>query len=590
MSVELAVQIFERDGTPPLTTPNATLRARRYSWRAEGGPWQAQVEAEGDAEALGWLMERLGCPIEIGDAEARRVWWGRVVEIRLQHGIVETGVSLRGMVNRIAVAYVDSSTGQRATTAWVQDDDSVALYGKQERLLTLTNATASEAEAYRDRALADLRFPRPTLSLQQGRSVAPRVTMLCAGRWAMLNELYYADAAGYVRNEVEATQHVKVGQDSYINTAIGFEDISDGDRIYDLGSGFGGFLAGDRVIVSGASEPDNNGTKDVTGASGTHLLIATDLDPENPGNSITIAQASGTQSAQSFTISDAGGWRLAEVRLMARAAGSPADNLRVQVCADSGGAPGSVLATASVAAADLAADKLEWVTFAFDSSVSLSASTTYWLVVSRSGSLASASGYAVGIDPSAGYAGGALYVYSGSWAARSPAADLAFVVAGTRDTTDQVEAILTASGQFAGVEIEDTSGIYASPYRDGDATAQTEVEALLRTGTTGGRRLLATMTQEQWIRIYEAPSSTDPHGLHANGQFEDHLGRVVEHHLCPVGIWLQVLDLPSTLDVARETDPTLLFVEEMEYNVDSGLLRPLSYGSRNPWSSRATDG
>mgnify|MGYP001082266345 CR=1 FL=1 len=39
-------------------------------------------------------------------------------------------------------------------------------------------------------------------------------------------------------------------------------------------------------------------------------------------------------------------------------------------------------------------------------------------------------------------------------------------------------------------EIEDASGVYASPYRDGDGMGGTEIAKLLTVGTTAGRRLL----------------------------------------------------------------------------------------------------
>lgn len=154
------------------------------------------------------------------------------------------------------------------------------------------------------------------------------------------------------------------------------------------------------------------------------------------------------------------------------------------------------------------------------------------------------------------------------------------------ETTDQIAAIVTAEGQFlTGTDIETSSGVFSSEYRDGDATALTEIKELLRTGTTNGRRLLATVTRERRLRIYEEPEAgANDYLLLSTGKLRNQYDVPVEDHKCPCGVWAQLKDvLPSFVDVSRLANPTRVFIEQSEYDARSLSLRLQPRGVLSPW-------
>jgi hypothetical protein len=117
--------------------------------------------------------------------------------------------------------------------------------------------------------------------------------------------------------------------------------------------------------------------------------------------------------------------------------GAPADTLVVELQTDSAGVPsGVVLATsAQVSAADLATTDA-WTGFQFPSNVSLSASTTYWLVLGRTGALSDTDFYTFTYDGNL-YAGGTIAEFGASWST-DPNTDLAFVLFGSFAGTTKV--------------------------------------------------------------------------------------------------------------------------------------------------------
>jgi hypothetical protein len=163
------------------------------------------------------------------------------------------------------------------------------------------------------------------------------------------------------------------------------------------------------------------------------------------------------------------------------------------------------------------------------------------------------------------------------------------------DTADQVETIIEAGGQFFGGADVDVwaggggaqgSGITLSDYKDGDATALYEVMKLLETGTTNSRRMLAHVFEILRVRIYEEPVQATSNTWHLDsaGNLYNPVGSLATKANCPAGVWIRLKDIiPATVDISLISDPSLAFVEMMEYDVINDKLRYVARGAPDPW-------
>jgi hypothetical protein len=154
------------------------------------------------------------------------------------------------------------------------------------------------------------------------------------------------------------------------------------------------------------------------------------------------------------------------------------------------------------------------------------------------------------------------------------------------DTANQVGTIIVSKGQFfENLYLEVTSGISMSQMRDGDNTALYFATQMMETGTTNYRRMLAEVDPWRNVRLYEEPARPImPHRLFADGSFEDPFGTPIRKELCPVGFWAQRVDVSSSsADSFLLGDPSLLFVEGMEYDVGKEKLTHRARGDPDPW-------
>ncbi len=160
--------------------------------------------------------------------------------------------------------------------------------------------------------------------------------------------------------------------------------------------------------------------------------------------------------------------------------------------------------------------------------------------------------------------------------------------AGTTEvaTSTQAETILGAEGQFfSGIDLEIASGINTNEYRDGDATALFEVNQLLEMGTDNNLRMLAAVTLARRVEITEENGiSINPHLIGADGSWYDGQGHEIRRSTCPVGIWARMKDvMPPSVDSSALANPALLFIDENEFNVETGRLDHRARGAPDPW-------
>ncbi|MGA9397055.1 MAG: choice-of-anchor R domain-containing protein [Anaerolineaceae bacterium] len=244
--------------------------------------------------------------------------------------------------------------------------------------------------------------------------------------------------------------------------------------------------------------------------------------------------------AQSFTPSNS--WPVESVGLRLRKVGSGhADQLKVEICADAGGQPGTALGMALVAPTGLPAG-MEWVELTLDDPIVLSTGNPCWLVASRSGVPDDANHYIIDLDEELGFSGGCLKLWDGAvWHARSPDADLVFTLNGNAETTTQVVEIITNSGQFlAGTRIEIPSGVYTTPWREGRKSALDELEALMVLGDSEGRELLARVDANRVLVVERKtmPGEADWQVASDGRQVDQHGVRQPRWRV-PVGRWVK---------------------------------------------------
>jgi hypothetical protein len=316
----------------------------------------------------------------------------------------------------------------------------------------------------------------------------------------------------------------------------------------------------------------------VTIIRGNYVQVEEELADETPGATVTV-QGFGEGIAQSFQIGSDAPWTIDGIEVKIRKVGTPSDNVRIALRADSSGDPSTVLEYSSEISADNLSTDFAWTKFSFANTYELQLSTTYWLLVARLGSQDPDDYYEVTVDEDLGYSSGVLKGYNGTaWETRDTDADMAFRVLGAEETTVQIEQLVSQDAQFlTGVDVVDDSGIETHQYRFGEYTAQTELLDLLNIGTTGKRRLLARVNRDRELKVWAEPAEpTQPdYYLRSDGRIVTKLNQPLDAgDLSFVGSWLGFLDvLPGTAALSYIVKPAPFLVEWAEYDIESGRTR-----------------
>ena len=189
------------------------------------------------------------------------------------------------------------------------------------------------------------------------------------------------------------------------------------------------------------------------------------------------AQTANTRVAQSFRL-DGESWPVGEIWLRVGKRGNPSDGLRLELCADSGGAPGTVLTSAEVDAAALPFTP-GWVRFAL-AGPTLSADTPYWLVLGRAGGLDAANTFTAQLSEELSYPGGECRLWDGgTWSLRQPPADLGFRVEGSQSAAELIAALAALHPDLNGLRLDAPLEQPVLRWRDGRSTLLAELQAAL---------------------------------------------------------------------------------------------------------------
>lgn len=259
-------------------------------------------------------------------------------------------------------------------------------------------------------------------------------------------------------------------------------------------------------------------------------------------------------------------WKADTLYIRARKEEAPTDSLRLAIT-DAGG---TVLAYGDLVGADLNTT-LEWVSCPLNALVTLVAGTTYYVRVSRTGVLDNTNYYVIDVVAPPTYPRGFYTYWNGSaWVATTPDADMVFRVTGVEEVSAQISRQLLSAGQFfTSVNMMDTSGVYTNPYNDGEQTAKATVQALLETGTTNSKRLLARVHPNRSVEVYEEPAETSARmTLDSNNRVRTIIGDPIPKSRTPYGEWLRLADIiPASVNTAQMSNPDKMFIEELSYTV-----------------------
>ena len=360
------------------------------------------------------------------------------------------------------------------------------------------------------------------------------------------------------------------------------------DDIFDSAGGLGALRSPEMIRVSG--DGANDGFHLLEQASATALNTDTSLggglSTYAAGPSITIEQGHSIETAETGTTEAPGAsvtlahydqvgqawqtaesWPLGKVAIRCMRVGTPAQPLVLEIRSNSSGAPsGSVLASASVAAADVPT-AMNWVWVAFDRTWAPTAGTLYWLVV-RTAGLSATDYFAVELDSEEIAPDGAALLWTGAaWTAVTPAAaSLPFKVWGEVDAASVLADVLAASPLLVTVDVPVTMGIWLNPYAAGEQTALSVVKRLLGLGTATGERLAATVGPERGVsvRALLAAGETDWR-WGGDGLLRLPSGGPVEEGLLPAGRFVWVDGVPMAWGLERLRTG---FVERAQYDAE----------------------
>lgn len=255
------IDVRRRSGSRVIVPADLSVTVQMCRWAALGGPTAAEVAISGRREQLMALFDWLGCRIRIFNEFGSLVWWGQVDDIEVGLGSISVAAGLGMVANRVMAFYsYDTANGRvDGQTDWSEDAESVARFGRCEKILSLNDTTVEGAEKAIARELE--RYGRPRIAPSFDEGTGARLT--CVGIFSTLERQYWQQLAGReVHSEDVGNVQNAVGWKMGPKTGIILGGKA-GDRIGDIDAGFTGLPADQRIVVEGS---DSNNIGFVTAA------------------------------------------------------------------------------------------------------------------------------------------------------------------------------------------------------------------------------------------------------------------------------------------------------------------------------------
>lgn len=243
------------------------------------------------------------------------------------------------------------------------------------------------------------------------------------------------------------------------------------------------------------------------------------LDGEDSG---LIAHLPGGKSQQSFGLSGnehlaqsfttgAEAFSLGQIGLRIAMLGAASDELRVKICADNAGVPGTELSSSLLSNAYMQGG-WRWQAWLLDAPLTLNANTHYWLVLERSGALDASQYYEVETDDGRGYPDGECKRWNGSsWLLLNQ--DLRFCLQAVTETTELMREVgerAVQGGVLQGVQIWQESGVWMPRWREIEKTRKDALEEWLGLGCADESPLSALVNVEGVLEVFRLPRDIEP--------------------------------------------------------------------------------
>lgn len=391
-----------------------------------------------------------------------------------------------------------------------------------------------------------------------------------------------------------------------VSSGIGFEA---NDDIFGSGTDFRDFRTGEFVKISGSfanSRYHYIDGKPTDAYMTTKEALTGTITYETPGLSVTIEQGHKINIEESTTdevMGDAAsvtiklvGFQLAQsfvapatmtldrVAVKVGKVGSPVDVLHVRLYSNSGGNPGTWLDTATLDTSAMG-ETPDWIWANFATGTSITATTTYWLILARSGSDEAVNYYTAALVEGA-------YETTKAWDNATWSA-LTWLPAGTvsvpfklwdiEDTSAAIARIVTnCGGSFVTAVTVSSTGVERNQWTDNGARGDHELTRLLDIGTSAGARLICDVTQTGTLVVTAEPAQpSDTLTLPRYGdddRITQHNGAEWQNGANAAGQWVN-LALPQ--GIGRQWNISPAYVRKSEFDVSKNAWS-LNFGEQYP--------
>jgi len=128
-------------------------------------------------------------------------------------------------------------------------------------------------------------------------------------------------------------------------------------------------------------------------------------------------------------------------------------------------------------------------------------------------------------------------------------------------TLSQVAAMVAAVPLLTGTHLATSSGLSTNPFRDGQTNAKSQIEELLKLGTSSGGRLAAMVNRSRVLRIDALPSASTPDlRLRDDGKLENLADLVLDAARLDqaVGRWATLKSAPTVVGNYSTIHPFLI--------------------------------
>jgi hypothetical protein len=155
----------------------------------QGGFYSFAARYDAKPGNLLWMVDRLRKRIDVKDPTGRLVWQGLITEVEIHEPGYQYSYCLDDMANAVNVVYSNFTTdgavteSTRPETGWATNATSISRYGRKERILSISGATATQAQLHRDRYLALHDYPLLSQRLTEDATPRPYAWVRGRGYW-----------------------------------------------------------------------------------------------------------------------------------------------------------------------------------------------------------------------------------------------------------------------------------------------------------------------------------------------------------------------------------------------------------------------